>query len=229
MDGITRRLTHWEDPLSYRVDNVPLLLQPFFLIYGWGLGLALFLLFVILHFTVRIRISGEENLDPDQAYVFCQWHSYTFPHFIGCLFRYKGSILLNHPAWYMKPIHVVLHLLGIRKLILGSTGHGGRAAANQLVKCLQQGHSTLMFPDGPAGPPFTFFKGTLHLSLQSGCPVVPVRVHCRRRLSLPTWDSKHLPLPFSRLDIRYEKPFQVTEDNFHEAVLVIPELLNEKF
>ncbi len=117
--------------------------------------------------------------------------------------------------------------MGIKKLILGSTGHGGREAADRLVECLGQGHSTLMFPDGPSGPPFTFHKGALHISLKSNCPIVPIRVHCHRRVNLKTWDSKHFPMPFSLLEIRYEKPIQVTTANFNAMARVIPGLLDE--
>jgi hypothetical protein len=39
-----------------------------------------------------------------------------------------------HPSWYMKPINVCMRLVGIDRIILGSTGHGGRAAAEQLVR-----------------------------------------------------------------------------------------------
>jgi lysophospholipid acyltransferase (LPLAT)-like uncharacterized protein len=211
--------------VTLRVDNVPAWLQPLFLIYGWGCGSLLYLLFFLLHHSVRIRISGDERLEPGAAYVYCQWHGYTFPHMIGGLYRYRGLKIINHPAWYMKPIHVVFHFMGFGRMILGSTGHGGREAANRLVGYLRQGRSTLMFPDGPDGPPFTFHKGTLHVAMQSGCPIVPVRIRCRRKVTLPTWDDKHLPLPFSVLEIEYGKPLSVTQENFDEMARAVPEAM----
>jgi hypothetical protein len=33
----------------------------------------------------------------------------------------------------MKPSHVMLRFVGVRKLILGSSGHSGRKAADELV------------------------------------------------------------------------------------------------
>ena len=42
---------------KYRVDNVPLLLQPLFMLYGFGVGLAQFAYSCLIHWTCRIRYS----------------------------------------------------------------------------------------------------------------------------------------------------------------------------
>jgi hypothetical protein len=75
----------------------------------------------------------------------------------------------------MKPIHVLLHLMGVKKIILGSTGHSGRDAAELLVGYLRMGYSTVVNPDGPGGPAFALKKGVLHLSLKSNVPIVPLQ------------------------------------------------------
>jgi hypothetical protein len=46
----------------------------------------------------------------------------------------------------MKPINVCMRLVGIDRIILGSTGHGGRQAAEQLVRELRDGRSTGIAP-----------------------------------------------------------------------------------
>jgi lysophospholipid acyltransferase (LPLAT)-like uncharacterized protein len=76
----------------------------------------------------------------------------------------------------MKPIHVLLRLMGVKKIIMGSSGHSGREAAEQLVYHLRQGCSTVLNPDGPNGPAFALKKGILHLSLKSRVPVVALRL-----------------------------------------------------
>jgi lysophospholipid acyltransferase (LPLAT)-like uncharacterized protein len=124
---------------------------------------------------------------------------------------------MNHPAWFMKPIHVLIKLVGVKGLVLGSTGHGGQEAADQLAAYLKQGYSTLITPDGPHGPPRVLKKGVLHLALQSEVPIVPLRIKTPYCLTLPTWDRKRFPLPSSRIQVIYGEPISVTEQNFEEA------------
>jgi lysophospholipid acyltransferase (LPLAT)-like uncharacterized protein len=55
------------------------------------------------------------------------------------------------------------------------------------------------------------------MSLQSGVPVIPVQ--CESNLSFPifwNWDKKRVPLFFSTITIRYQKPIFVTVENFDE-------------
>ena len=56
---------------------------------------------------------------------------------------------MQHPTWYMKPCHVLLGSMGVEKIILASTGHFGRKAADELVEYLKRGYSTVVMPDGP--------------------------------------------------------------------------------
>ena len=90
----------------------------------------------------------------------------------------------------MKPIHLLLRITGVKKIILGSTGHSGRDAANQLVEYLKKGYSTVMLPDGPNGPPFIIKKGILHVSKQSQVPIVPIQFGVTKFFEDSTWDQK---------------------------------------
>jgi hypothetical protein len=56
---------------------------------------------------------------------------------------------MQHPFWFMKPVHLFLRFIGIERIILGSTGHHGQEAADELVTCLRKGCSTVLLPDGP--------------------------------------------------------------------------------
>ena len=53
---------------------------------------------------------------------------------------------MQHPLWYMKPIHVVLGCIGVERIVLGSTGYHGREAARTLVEYLRAGYSTALSP-----------------------------------------------------------------------------------
>jgi lysophospholipid acyltransferase (LPLAT)-like uncharacterized protein len=120
----------------------------------------------------------------------------------------------------MKPFHIVMKLMGIR-LLLGSGGEEGRKAANDLVDLLRQGWSTVISPDGPQGPQGVLKRGVLHIALQSGVPILPVRFVAPRTFALPSWDKKSLPLPFSIITVVLGEPIIVSESNFEEAAKLI--------
>jgi len=82
---------------------------------------------------------------------------------------------MQHPFWFMKPIHLFLRFTGVKRIILGSTGHSGREAAEEVVEYLKKGYSTVLLPDGPSGPPFVAKKGLFHISLQSQVSIVPMQ------------------------------------------------------
>jgi len=216
----------------YRVDNVPLLIRLPFYIFGYGTGLMLFALFALCRRMVDVRISGQARLRHRPNHIFCFWHGFVALAMVSAapsirsVFDRAPQVWMQHPAWYMKPVHVLLRLMGVKKLILGSTGHHGRQAADRLVADLRQGFSTVMNPDGPYGPGHQVKKGVLHLSLKSGVPVVPVRFASSRCWTLPTWDRKQLPRPGAVIELEIGEPIQVTKGNFDQAHELIAHNLN---
>jgi lysophospholipid acyltransferase (LPLAT)-like uncharacterized protein len=129
---------------------------------------------------------------------------------------------MQHPAAYMKPVHVALHLMGIG-VILGSGGEEGRQAADLLEESVREGFSTAISPDGPRGPSGLLKKGVLHIALKSGVPILPVRLATSRGIVLPSWDKKLVPLPFSTIRVFIEEPLTVTEGNLEEVAEVLTE------
>ena len=214
----------------YRVDKVPIIIRPQFFLYGYGLGSLLFFYLLILRVTTQVKIVGREKLTKNSNHIFSLWHSLVplgltsaTPKIPSVLDR-APQAWMQHPVWYMKPIHVLLRLMGVEKIILGSTGHSGRDAAELLVDYLRLGYSTVLNPDGPYGPPFVLKKGILHLSLQSNVPIVPLRFSSSSYRELKTWDRKKFARLFSTIEMKIGDPIYVTIDNFEHAY----ELLAEK-
>ena len=210
-------------PSQYQVDKIPIIIRPQFYLYGYGLGLLLFFFFIILRATNKLKISGREKLREDSNHIFCLWHSFvplaliSAAPLIPTVLDRAPQAWMQHPVWYMKPIHVLLRLMGVKTIILGSTGHSGRDAAELLADHLRQGYSTVLNPDGPHGPAFVLKKGILHLSLKSCVPVVPLRFSSSSFLELKTWDRKKFAYPFSRIEMKIGEPIHVTNDNFEYA------------
>jgi lysophospholipid acyltransferase (LPLAT)-like uncharacterized protein len=132
--------------------------------------------------------------------------------------RNRQHSWMMHPSWHLKPIQICMRLCGIDRIILGSSGHGGREAAERLVQELRAGRWSGIAPDGPAGPPRVAKRGVGHIAAQSGVPIVPLRFTLSHALVLPTWDRKRLPLPFSTITLRFGQPICVDTGNFEAAM-----------
>lgn len=169
-----------------------------------------------------------ENLTHSPNHILAMWHRENLPAFCADIFRITHSpfCLLNHPTWYMKPIHLVLFRLGVKQLVLGSTGFNGVKAADRVIEKLAQKFSTFINPDGPAGPPHLLRKGVLHMARQSGVPVIPVQIRVSHEwVAFWTWDGKRYPLPGSRIVVQVGAPLNVNHENFDFLVTELPKLL----
>jgi len=204
----------------YRVDNVPVIVRPQFYLYGYGVGLLLFYYLLVLRAATKVKIIGREKLSKRSNHIFCLWHSFvplgltSAAPLIPAVLDHAPQAWMQHPVWYMKPIHVLLRLMGVKKIILGSTGHSGRDAAELLVDLLRLGYSTVINPDGPNGPAFVLKRGILHLSLKSNVPIVPLRLSSSSFQELKTWDRKKFARPFSTIEMKICEPVYVTSENF---------------
>lgn len=195
-------------------------------LYGYGAAALIFALWAALKLSVRVR-HVNRPLDFLQSHtVDCAWHDCLLPYFVSAMRYPKPYVWMNHPAWYMKGVHVFLGWMGVRKLVLGSSGYGGRRALMELVPLLVAGSSTFLNPDGPYGPAHEVRDGVLDLSRQTGMPIVAIRVVCQRAWRLRTWDRKFVPLPGSWVELVYSSPWHVTEENREEVRLMIRNHLN---
>ena len=212
--------------MSWRVDTVPWWAWPAYAIYGYGLGWSFCALIVVLRALCRVRVVGADDLPQVPAYIFAFWHRHNMALFVSFFVRRFPQVCMNHPAWYMKPVHVVLRFQGMRKIVMGSTGHGGRSAAAEVAEEIKRGFSTFINPDGPAGPPGVLKKGVLHMALQSGAPVVPVRFELSRAWTLRrTWDRKAIPQPLSTITVRLGPALSVTERDLQACADELPRRL----
>ncbi len=202
---------------------MPLVLRVPFLVYGYVLGSLWFGFLLLLRLSVAIRVTGTQNLSANSNYIFCQWHEsgplslQGWTPRLPAYLRHRPHAWMQHPAWYTKPVAVLLNLIGVQRVVLGSTGHGGRQAADELVSYLKDGYSTVIAPDGPKGPARTLKKGVLHMALQSGVPIVPLRVAATRCLRSKSWDRKMQPLPFSTIHVVVGSPIVVTTSSFEAS------------
>ncbi|MEO0996124.1 MAG: DUF374 domain-containing protein [Pseudomonadota bacterium] len=198
-------------------------------VYGVVVGLGMYLMYWLVRPLLALRVSG----DPAAAgpCIYASWHenvsvllqSQVWPVPGGRLAR--PQVWLQHPVWYMRAVHVLIRLVGVDAYVLGSSGHGGRAAADELLQRLRGGASTVIFPDGPAGPPRTLHKGVLHLARDSGLPIVPIQVTTRRCPRASGWDRKYWPVWSSELNLHFGAPITVDDETVHSAAATLTQAL----
>jgi lysophospholipid acyltransferase (LPLAT)-like uncharacterized protein len=214
--------------IGYRVDTVPWPLRPAYLAVAWAAGVALYLYYSFCRMTSLVSIEGPGNHDLCRHSIFCIWHESWWSYFVVFRCFRSPHAMISHSAAYMKPLHYVFRLMGLKRLLLGSSGYEGRQAVNELASLVRRGWSTTISPDGPLGPPRTLKKGVLHIAAQSGVPIVPLTISATRFISVPSWDGKKHPLPFNRFRVVVHEPIYVDRNNFHEIGAQIVRALGRK-
>ena len=207
-----------------RVDTIPWHLKPFFLLFGYSIGLYFYCYTSLIRLTCRIRFTGAP-VPKDTPVIYCIWHHDLVPYF-GVFSKVSKQVWMNHPAWYMKPVHVMLKFTGVEHICLGSSGNSGKAALDNVVSFLKEGYTTTIASDGPAGPPQILKPGVLWMSRDAGVPVVPLRFVCRGAFRIGGWDRKFMPWIFSEIEVIAGESIQVTDENIESASESITRHLN---
>jgi lysophospholipid acyltransferase (LPLAT)-like uncharacterized protein len=192
---------------SHGLLGVPPLLVPLVNSYGYMTASGIHVSLELLQRLTRLRVSRTE--DVSGARILCYWHRHVPAGFLYMMQDFKPYASLCHPAWQVRPWAVLGERLGWR-IAYGSAGHGGRAAAAEVIAALRQGWSTFVCPDGPAGPAGELKNGVLYMSVESRRPIVPISFRYSRALTLPRWDQAGVPLPFSTVEAVVGQPIQVT-------------------
>jgi len=210
---------------------VPARLRIPFLVYGYAFGAIWYAYLLLLRLTVRVRVTGIENVPNGSNFILCQWHEtgpsavVTWAPRLPAYLGQRPHAWIVHSDWYTKPVWVVLSLVGVQKLVSASKGNGRRAAVEEIVSYLKKGYSTFVTPDGPKGPARTLKKGVLHMAEQSGVPILPVRISADRCYRTDSWDRKMHPLPFSTIHVAVGSPIAVTTSTFDQSVEALTEAL----
>jgi hypothetical protein len=106
----------------------------------------------------------------------------------------------------------MVKMMGLTEMAYGSSGNSGKAALERVNTQLKNGYSTMINPDGPAGPTKKLKPGVLIMAKETGVPIIPITMDATPKWIMNTWDRKKQPLPFSKITVRYHTPIYITED-----------------
>lgn len=213
--------------MKHTVQNAPFPIKQLNLLYGLLAGFLMYVTFWLFRVTQRVKYIGKENLASSPNHIYAFWHENLPIHFTTNLRIREPQIWLQHPALFMKPIHVCVKLMGIKELAYGSSGNKGKVALERVNHQLRNGYSTMINPDGPAGPPKKLKSGVLIMAKETGVPIIPVTMDASPKWILNTWDSKKQPLPFSRIIVRFHEPIYIKHDFDENDIKKLEAILSE--
>jgi 1-acyl-sn-glycerol-3-phosphate acyltransferase len=139
-------------------------------------------------FRVRVVHRGFERIDPQRSYVFMPNHTsiadplamaITIPQPFHCVFK-KELARIPVFGWA---------LLSLGQIMVDRENtEQSRAALAEAVSGLSGNNSILIFPEGKVsrdGQTLPLKKGGFHLAVQTGFPIVPVRIEGAREVCPP--------------------------------------------
>lgn len=84
----------------------------------------------------------------------------------------------------------------------------------------------LMTPDGPRGPCYKVKPGIAFAAQASSAYVVPWTWTADRCWELNTWDKFRIPKPFSKIQVSFGEPLQVSENDLEANTALLQEALS---
>jgi len=183
--------------------------------------------------TCRLTIRDEHYIDEAQeqgAVIVPFWHYsifYVFHH----LKQYPGVVLVSasRDGEYIARIAERLSFETVR----GSSHRQGVQALKKLLQAMKAGKHVGIVADGSQGPARVMQPGAVYLASKTCAPIFPIAWAAERCKIFSSWDRTVLPMPFSRIVMRYGKPMNVPKNlddaGIEEYRLLVEQNLNELY
>lgn len=172
-----------------------------------GLGARLFGLYCA---TLRFEVEGEDRLRQHLAQggriIFASWHQRILAG-VWYLRRYDAVVMISQSRDGER-MRRIAEGVGWR-VVSGSSSRGGVRALLEQVRAVREGAVGGHVVDGPRGPARVVKPGLLLLAARSGAAIAPLIISVRWRIEVGSWDRMHIPLPLSRVRIRFLEPIEV--------------------
>ena len=171
---------------------------------------CLYLAYRALCAVVNFREEGRERVDALNAQgermVFCLWHDELFP--TPHIARQLDIVAVVSPSRDGDLLAGVLTKFGLRTA-RGSSSRGGSKALLDAAHLMKSGTIHACFTvDGPRGPRHQAKTGALFLAQHTNAYIVPLRCLYSRSFQTGSWDRLQIPLPFSRVLVRFGPPWK---------------------
>ncbi|MCB9896212.1 MAG: lysophospholipid acyltransferase family protein [Planctomycetes bacterium] len=172
--------------------------------------------------TCHWEVHGDRELRRDllherNPYIFICWHNRVpgFFAYLDSLSRRRQDIRVHSIISASKDGEFLAR--PIREnggyVIRGSSSRDAAKALRDGIAATSAGSSIATVGDGPRGPRYKLKPGAIMLAKATGAPIVPVTWTCNRTAQLHrSWDQLMVPMPFSRIEVRFGECFRVAPD-----------------
>ena len=171
--------------------------------------------------TFRFRIENEARwrqlIDKGTPVLLCGWHQQFFSA-IRPFKRYAKY----HPALMISRSQDGAIIAAVARqtgweTVRGSSSRDGKPALRFMIRHLERSNLAAHILDGPTGPIGVVKAGAIRLAHAAQATIVAVSVSARWALYFNSWDRFMLPLPFSRVTLRFGDPIRFASTNDPEA------------
>jgi len=168
--------------------------------------------------TLRVCISFEdgarETLE-QRPLVESFWHSCMIPATYIC--RHMGVRVMSSNSYDGEYMGRIIHKFGF-VAVKGSSSRNAVRALLGLRRALGDGWTVAFTLDGPRGPRHKVKPGPVALARSTGVPLSMFHAAVDRAWVLNSWDRMVIPMPFSRVLLRFGKLIPVPADATDEDV-----------
>ena len=188
----------------------------------WHQRLAASLIYALIEAvaaTLRYRwVTPPEIVAPEiRPFIFCIWHNrlpLSLIMYRRYLRRTKQPLRLAAMVSASKDGGIVARILEHFSVqpVRGSSSRRGPQALLELTTWAERDYDLAITPDGPRGPCYVVQPGAISLAQVTGRSIVPVSYHLTWKIRMGTWDGFQIPLPFSRVLMRFGDPIPIPRD-----------------
>jgi hypothetical protein len=210
---------------------------------SWFISALARLFLTVVCETIRFKEEGfnlvREWLGPEhRPVILAFWHNRIFylTYYLAkyCIRRgHKLVVLssLSRDGEIMARLETQLGAAVVR----GSSSRRGRQGFVELCRLatpdkngMRATYSPVITVDGPRGPKYEIQPGIILLAQKTGLPIIPVSYRPSLSYIFDSWDKFILPLPFSRVQVRYGNPIRVKKDVSPEESIKLRIALREE-
>jgi hypothetical protein len=155
--------------------------------------------------TLRVCVSHEEGAQQtvdQRPLIVSLWHSGMIPATYIC--RDIGVRVMSSNSYDGEYMGRIIHKFGF-VAVKGSSSRNAVRALLGLRRALEDGWTVAFTLDGPRGPRHKVKPGPAALARSSCVPMSMFHTAVEKAWVLNTWDKLMIPLPFSRVLVRFGK------------------------
>jgi lysophospholipid acyltransferase (LPLAT)-like uncharacterized protein len=162
--------------------------------------------------TLRVCVSREEGAQQtvgQRPLIGSFWHACIIPATYMC--RNLGVRVMSSNSYDGEYMGRIIRKFGF-VAVKGSSSRNAVRALLGLRRALQDGWAVAFTLDGPRGPRYKVKPGPVALARSSRVPLTMFHTAVDKAWVLNSWDRMMIPMPFSRVLVRFGKLIPVPAD-----------------